>query len=229
MEYYYVLFSFSSKKTLALGGLILTQKIPPHLIKQTSTTYQVFDNKNWETMPGINLKRSSLDIGWKCNYIKEHGNYPFCVVNAYAQTNFLGVPIKKKNLIGSALFNKEDEEGEWELEDIDIEEKYQRKGIGTSLLQIAEAVLRPTKMYAMSVPEAVNFYKKTGFKPLFEATPLNQEEKKEIIRQGLEASYPELNNLELEKKVEEIIKTTKDEDFVTGGFMVKEYPAHYIP
>lgn len=127
------------------------------------------------------------------------------------------------------MFDKEDETGEWELEDIGIEEKYQRNGIGTSLLQIAEAVLRPTKMYTMSVPEAVNFYKKTGFKPLFETTPLNQEEKKEIIRQGLKAGYPELNNLEVEKRAEEIIKTAKDEDFVTGGFMVKEYPAHYIP
>lgn len=222
-------FLLAAKKTLALGGLLLTQKLPPHVIKQTSITYQVFDNKNWETMPGIDLKFSSVDIGWECNYRKEHGNYPFLVVNAYAQVKFLGVPTKKKILIGSALFEKEDEKGEWELEDIGIEEKYQRNGIGTSLLQIAEAVLRPTKMYAMSVPEAVNFYKKTGFKPLFERTSLNQEEKKEIIKQGLKAEYPELNNLELEKRVAEIIKAAKDEDFETGGFMVKEYPAHYIP
>jgi GNAT superfamily N-acetyltransferase len=67
-----------------------------------------------------------------------------------------------KKTIGIAKLEKR-EEGCWMLDDIAIDEEYQRKGLGREFIKIIEQQLQPKCIILCAVMGAAGFYHKLGF------------------------------------------------------------------
>jgi hypothetical protein len=103
-------------------------------------------------------------------FVEDYQKEPL-LITAYKTKYCFGIPVIKKNIADAFFVNKpslflncNQSNKTWTLEEIIVKDSEQRQGTGSTIIRIFESHYQPKRLELASVPTAVNFYRKQGFK-----------------------------------------------------------------
>lgn len=128
-------------------------------------TLEVYTEQNYNQIDSTQWKQNDSNHTYLKKMIQKHSNlyqdpFKFVAIEAIATSKNNG----DHQVIGTAFFTETPDKADyWWMEDVDIDDEYQRKGIATAMIKQFEVIVKPKLIACYAIWGGGSCYKKLGF------------------------------------------------------------------
>lgn len=128
-------------------------------------TLEVYTEQNYDQIDSAEWKQNDSNHIYLKEMIQDHfelyqNTFRFVAIEVIAKSK----EDADHEVIGTAFFTQTpDKAGYWWMEDVDIDDQYQRKGIATTIIKQFETITKPKLIACYAIWGGGSCYKKLGF------------------------------------------------------------------